>query len=278
MIQMRHISIFSVVCASALVALLPAHAQQSPTLSAKELSEDIHTLTFIRQLELSVKQLESLLNLAKRIELERQSADKFDTPEIRAVLAKIRQGLIEEQDKEQLAPLYEQLESLMPDKATAKSKEGALKEVLMTWAKEAVAILQPQQVVRLVGEKGGNSSEQLIGALRKLRGAPPEEREGFLKEFLAATAKRLGRGDAKKTETLRTQLHNFFEKGFKLNEAEFEAQLKSLTEQAEQIVKDALGSPVNALQIQAEEKIAGFLMNPRLVAILQARLDYLQGK
>jgi hypothetical protein len=254
-------------------------AQNEPT-DNQPLFEDIHLLNVIRELRLTNEQMDSLLKAAKELAAERQNlAGKRNSPEARKLLLQIKQALVEGKNEDELGPLFEQLEMLLQNGGEAHGEpEMKMRQAAQVKAKEAVNLLTPQQIVRLVGHEGeGDLTAQFTEALNEAR-RNPQARAEVLQGFPIRFARLVVRGDAKKEESVAKQVRDLMAEALKLTNAEFNQKLSDFQKQVRQIVQGAGGSPFALLQAQVEDRMADILMNPRLAKVLEEKLNYVKGK
>ncbi|MCS6861380.1 MAG: hypothetical protein NZT92_13780 [Abditibacteriales bacterium] len=243
------------------------------------LFEEIHLLNFIRELRLTNEQMESLLKVAKDLKEQQQNLmGKRNSPEVRTLLLQIRQGLIEGKNEEELGPLFEQLEMLISREAQPQEVEEKMRHAAQEKAKEAVALLTPQQIVRLVGrEEESDFTARFTEVLHAAR-RHPQARAELLQAFPRYVARLVARGDAKKEETVAKQVRDLMDEALKLSDTEFHQQLSNLQKRLRATVQSAAGSPFALLQSQVEGRMAETLMHPRFAKVLEEKLNYVKGK
>lgn len=267
------------VVALSLVAWRSLARAQNEIADNQPLFEEIHLLNLIRELRLTNEQMESLLKAAEELKEQQQTLrSQRNSPEVRTLLLQIKQGLIEGKNEDELGLLFEQLEMLIARDAPPHETEEKVRQAAQEKAKEAAALLTPQQIVRLVGRADeGDLTARFVEMLNEAR-RNPQARVEVLQVFPRHVARLAARGDAKKEETLIKQVRDLMDEALKLSDAEFRQKLSDLQKQLRQVVQGAGGSPFALLQAQVEERLAEILMNPRFAKVLEEKLNYVKGK
>lgn len=244
--------------------------------SIEHLFQQLHLARLVRYLRFNETQLEALLKIAKSMDTERQKhIGKRDTPEVRAMLEQLRKAIVEDAPEDEIEMLHERLRELMGNEGERINAQSLLQLAARASAKEAVKILNPGQITRLVGEELDDPAGRLMALIRVAR--QQEEARAEANEFTNNIARLLS-SDTKKEAALRRQLAEFRTRALALSKDEFTRQEKTLADEAQRIVQEAGGSSLNLLQLMAEGRLTEIMLNPHLTAVLEARLNYLKSK
>lgn len=237
---------------------------------------DVHLAHFVRRMNFSESQLQSLLKIAKPMDAERMKLlSRNDTPELRATLEELRKSIIEEAAEEKIDALHQKVQQLTGPEEVQGHARHQLMLAAQASGKEAVKVLSPGQIARLLGDEAGDPAEQLMNGIRRARSHQGEPRE-FAAELPNHLARLLAGGDAKKEQDLRRQLGDLVMRAIRLTDNEFGKQEKQLSEDARRVVEGAAGSSINLLQLMAEGRMTELLMNPRFTSTLEARQSFLK--
>ncbi|MBI2191771.1 MAG: hypothetical protein HYU36_07290 [Planctomycetes bacterium] len=244
---------------------------------------DIHVLRQIWQLRLTDAQAEALLGLAESLEGERQGlVGPGLKPEAAAVLKKIRQRLLEDAPETEMGPLFEQLGQVLPPPGQGQGEPGAppnpqemeTRRMDMAWSKagEAVKLLQADQIMRLLGEGegGGNLAHQWMGRLFQARENAPM-REPVRRDLEWKVGRMLGRGDAEQERAAREEVAGLIERTLSAEEGEAAARPSEVLKQFEKLIQARVHSPFELMQLQAEQRMLEWLMEPRLAELLREK-------
>jgi hypothetical protein len=261
-----------------LVALSTFCYAQDEARVVKELECEIKLLNLINGLYLTQEQMEGLLARAREVEKIREELKKKIFPHANSfieALKDLRDDLMmgdtpsEETIKKVARLNHARIE-------TIKTHKARIEEI----AKETKQILTPHQIILLrrfrpclippkdpsvlrIGQ-APTEGKKGVGVLRRVRALPDHiyaERKERIIERILVRMKKKGRLEE---EAIRERLEDLFEKVRELDDIEFE-----LTK--EELIKEFLPKG-KKMRVDETRVIARFLLNPKIIPILEARL------
>jgi hypothetical protein len=258
-----------------LVYTSPAPAQQpADDIDLNDLSLEVSTLQTLHSLNLTEAQLRQLQTWAREtVQKPRKRPAAKASKAYRAKLVELRAALLEASDGDRIDRLGEELEELRAAEKPVIDDNVDLTAAARKRAPEALRLLTVRQVIdylEALDDDLNDPLERLLAALESIRGLKANEwkqrRDAIVDDivWLAAGV------DSKKTDKLTKEMTALLVRARGLGDADFKAKRPELEKAARKLLAD-LG-PVDVLRNALEYSLAELLSNPRLPAVLAARL------
>ena len=267
----RH-GLAAVVAVLASLALpLTAGAQAVAELTTHELQQDIHLLRLLARPALQAEELQAFATAAADVDEKRQALQQArEDPALKAALEQLREALLAGQPDEQIQAIEEQA-------APVRARLHQAEEAMFAGVEQVVAGLLaglPEPVLEdLLRARMGDPVEGLVGALHESRHIPPAEFDNWLQAVSRELSMAVAHGNAQAAEASRAEIEKLLNTTRQMTNPQMEAQAETLEGQARAIAAaaDQTQDPDRRAGM-VREMLFDLLINPRLHAVLQAKL------
>jgi len=267
----RHSLAALVVILASLALPWTAGAQGAAELTTDELQQDINLLRLLARPGLQADELQALATAAADVDGKRQALQQArEDPALKAALEQLREALLAGQPEEQIQAIEEQI-------GPVQAKLQQAEEAVFASVEQAIAGLLtalPEPVLEdLVRARMGDPVQGLVGALHESRHIPPAEFDGWLEQVSRELSMGLAQGDEQAAAANRAEIEKLLTTTRQMTNPQMEAQAETLEGQARAIAAaaDQTQDPDRRAGM-VRETLFDLLMNPRLHAVLQARL------
>jgi hypothetical protein len=266
------------VCLAATLLLAPARAADDPKadkeLSLSELSLDVEALQVIYALRLTNDQLKAVKPLAaKTAEPERKRKSVKASDEFRKVLTDLRAALIDANDDDKIGELEDDFEVLMENGKVKLDNSFDVTQGARQATPGVLKLLTADQLDAFYDSEADDTPEPLgylTNALTEVRGLDKKKWNEKRDDIADNVAWAVAGLDEKKGDKINKKVVALLNKARAMSDEEFKKKNADLQKQAKLLVGTIARDLV--LRHHAEHRIAEMLSNPRLAAVIQARL------
>jgi hypothetical protein len=249
-------------------------AKQDEEIDLNDVSLEINALQTLYQLNLSDAQLRQLQTWAPQTARNGQKREPAKaSKDYRDKLVQLRAALLDASEADKIDQLNEDLDELRDAEKPTVDDGVELSAGARKKAPDALRLLKVQQFtayVAMLGDDLADPLDRLLDALPNVRTIKGDEWKQRRPEIVEEIVRRAAGVDAEKAEKLDDQITVLLSRAHSLTEAEFTAKRPKL----EKTARDLLGDigPLDVVRMTVERNLAELLSNPRLTAVLNARL------
>jgi hypothetical protein len=250
----------------------PPDARAKDKVSLSNLSLEVEALQTMHRFQMTTRQLEMLSRLVSETAGKpKPREDGKGSAKLQRTLTDLRDALLRNED-DRIERLEEQLEGLLDAEDPDLDDEVELTAGARRRASEVLQSLSTRQVASFLGtlSEPPDPLERLLGALDVVGKLKDEQWKTLTEDIADDLAWQLGGVDANRGRAVADSVRQFLGSARALNEKEFKKQRPELEKATRQFVGQV--PPTAILHNVAEHELAELLSNPRLGALLEARL------
>jgi hypothetical protein len=261
-----------------LVVLVESAAGQDPkptgSTDLSTLSLEVNALQALHALSLTDGQLKKVQGWAKETAEKTRKRDAGKaSKEYREKLLDLRDALLQGTDTDRIDQLTEELDDLRETEKPTLDDTVNLTNNARKRATEMLRSLKPHQLVAFLdylADDVADPLDRLLEAMAKTRALKGNEWKQKRDDLVDDIVRMAAGIDSKKADKLTEALTTLLNRAHGMSDAEFKSKRPELEKLARKVVGD-LG-PLEVLRNATEYALAELLSNPRLAAVLEARM------